>query len=112
MCLGNSIINRMDKLLYSKIATTEEIKNLGWNYVEERNKSKYIGDINSSQRFYFTHSFNARCKFDEDIIGITNYGYNFCSIVEKDNIVGTQFHPEKSGFKGFKLINNFLNGVA
>ena len=85
------------------------IPHVGWNLCLKNKESIFFEEWNSNKRYYFTHSFFASCEDDKDILGLTDYGGKFCSAVEKGNIVGTQFHPEKSGLRGFDLINQFLS---
>ena len=59
--------------------------------------------------FYFVHSFVFECKDKKDVAGWCDYGGNFTAMVTKDNIIGAQFHPEKSGKTGEKILTNFLN---
>lgn len=66
------------------------------------------GPAAESHRFYFVHSFYLRCDRPEDVIGVTEYGYPFASVVGRDNIYGTQFHPEKSHRFGINLLANFV----
>jgi len=66
------------------------------------------GLAGESHRFYFVHSFHLRCDRPEDVIGVTEYGYPFASVVGRDNLYGTQFHPEKSHRFGIDLLANFV----
>ena len=59
--------------------------------------------------FIFVHTYHIKCFDNNDILGNTNYSYDFTSIIQKDNIFGTQFHPEKSHGKGLKIIKNFVS---
>ena len=58
--------------------------------------------------FYFTHSYYVKCLNYEDVISKTFYGIEFDSAFQKDNIIGVQFHPEKSHKSGLKLLKNFI----
>ena len=84
------------------------IPHIGWNFVDINKKSAIVEDMFSENRFYFVHSYHAKCEDEEDILMTTNYGYNFASAVEKNNIYGFQFHPEKSHKYGKKIFENFL----
>ena len=66
------------------------------------------GDANY---FYFVHSYIAKPAHEEDIVGVTVYGEPFASIVARDNVWGTQFHPEKSGEHGLALVNSWVDFV-
>ena len=59
-------------------------------------------------RFYFVHSFHAVCDRNEDALALTNHGYDFAAAIGRDNVMGTQFHPEKSHKFGLRLLGNFV----
>jgi len=82
------------------------IPHVGWNSLNTINEHKYLKGVDENE-FYFTHSYYVLCKNEENVISKSNYGIDFDSIIVKDNIFGTQFHPEKSHLSGFKLISNF-----
>lgn len=84
------------------------IPHVGWNTTSVRKKSVLFDNIPDNKRYYFTHSYYVACKGDETLVATTNYGYEFASVVQKDNIYGTQFHPEKSHQHGLQMIDNFL----
>ena len=83
------------------------LPHIGFNEVEHKNTPIWKGIKNKSP-FYFIHSFNIRKTEDKVTIAKTIYGNEFISFVEKDNIYGSQFHPEKSHYVGLKLLKNFL----
>ncbi len=78
----------------------------GWNTAEVSKNSSLMKNINN-QDFYFVHSYHFHCKNQEDILTETTYCYKFTSAIERNNIFGTQFHPEKSHKQGELLIKNF-----
>ena len=86
-----------------------KLPQIGWNSVYFKKEHKYLDGIPSETDFYFVNSFVYVPKNEKNIIGVTNYGVKFCSIIAEKNIFGTQFHPEKSSKAGLKLLNNFLN---
>ena len=86
-----------------------KLPHVGWNSIDIKQQHPILQNINSGSDFYFTHSFCFKNKFSNNCIATTNYGEEFTAIVAKDNIVGTQFHPEKSGKSGLKLLSNFIN---
>lgn len=85
-----------------------KVPHMGWNIVYQHKESKLFSQIDGEQRFYFVHSYFVDCKRDDDILTTTFYGHDFVSSFEKDNIVGVQFHPEKSHRFGMSLFKNFL----
>lgn len=85
------------------------IPHVGWNSVEWLKKSVLSKDLDTNERFYFTHSYAVEIEVESEAIGTTEHGYPFVSVVEKRNIYGTQFHPEKSHLNGLKLIENFCS---
>ena len=62
----------------------------------------------SSEHYYFVHSFMFECDYNHHVLGLTDYGGLYASIVGRDNIVGVQFHPEKSQDAGLRLIGDFM----
>jgi glutamine amidotransferase len=88
--------------------TSEKIPHMGWNTVTCDKKSPLFKEVNSEIRFYFTHSFHVSGVKESEIIGTTNFGYEFTSAVQRNNIYGVQFHPEKSHRFGLQLMQKFL----
>jgi glutamine amidotransferase len=84
------------------------IPHVGWNDCEiKKKKTDLLKGINNNSDFYFTHSYILK-KYEEiDIIAYTKYGIKFPSVVNKNNIYGVQFHPEKSQQKGLLILKNF-----
>ena len=72
-------------------------------------KNELFNGIENKKDFYFVHSYYFECLNSEDNLASTNYDFEFSSIIRKNNVVGYQFHPEKSLKNGLKLLNNFLN---
>lgn len=85
------------------------IPHMGWNVVHKANQSKLTEGFESLKelRFYFVHSYFVKVEDDKNSIFKTNYGVEFDSAIQKDNIYGAQFHPEKSHKFGMKLFENF-----
>lgn len=86
----------------------ERIPHVGWNEIEKKNEHPLLAGIADETNYYFVHSYHFKVKSEENVVAVTPYCGEFVSVVAKDNIVGTQFHPEKSQKAGFKLIKNFL----
>ena len=86
-----------------------KIPHMGWNTISLKSKSilfKGMEDIEN--RFYFVHSFHMDSDASPFTIATCNYGYDFPAVIQKDNIFGAQFHPEKSHKFGIKLYKNFI----
>ena len=86
-----------------------KIPHVGWNTISVKNEAPFFKDLEEESRYYFTHSYFFDCQNKDDCGAVTQYGKSFTSVVIKDNIYGTQFHPEKSHRYGVKLIENFVN---
>jgi glutamine amidotransferase len=85
-----------------------KIPHMGWNEVKPVAAAPLFLGFEETPRFYFVHSYHVRCDHSEDILATTFYGYDFVSAVKHENIMGTQFHPEKSHKFGMRLLKNFV----
>jgi len=85
-----------------------KIPHMGWNKLEILKGNRLLYGISENSYFYFAHSYYVLPEENDIIYGKTEYGIKFPSFIIKKNIVGVQFHPEKSGEKGLKFIKNFL----
>ena len=95
----------------NKINLTDKnlkLPHMGWNNISINQKSKLFSGIENESHFYFVHSFAFDVENDQFISATTNYSTAIVSAVEKDNIFGTQFHPEKSQANGIKILENFV----
>lgn len=101
-CLG--IISGTVKRLPSEL----KVPHIGWNQVKQVTKQPIFEGIPDGSNFYFVHSYYAEPEDDSLVAGTTEYGVNMCSVLIKDNLVATQFHPEKSGRLGLRMYDNFL----
>lgn len=86
-----------------------KIPHMGWNSLEIKKDSLILEGVNDGEWVYFVHSYRANPKNPDVVVADSDYGIKIPSIVEKNNFIGTQFHPEKSGKVGSKMIENFLN---
>lgn len=84
------------------------LPHMGWNDIKPLNNSNLFKEI-TNPKFYFLHSYYYKTKDEKYSISVTNYGNNFISAINKKNIYGTQFHPEKSHENGIKILKNFVN---
>jgi glutamine amidotransferase len=92
-----------------------KVPHMGWNQVRQTSTHPIFDGIPDNAYFYFLHSYYPRPEDPATTIGETEYGETFASVVARDNVVATQFHPEKSGAMGLRMYANFLriaSGVA
>lgn len=84
-----------------------KVPHIGWNKVIRTQPNKLTESFDDEYRFYFVHSYYVLCNKEENVILATQYGLRFHSAIHRDNIYGTQFHPEKSHKYGMQLLRNF-----
>ncbi len=84
-----------------------KVPHMGWNQIEVQQSTPLLEGIASGTHFYFVHSFHVVSKDTQAIAATTDYGSPFCSIVARDNLFATQFHPEKSQEFGLQILRNF-----
>ena len=90
----------------NRFSTSLKIPHMGWNEIKVKKNPLFL-DLQKEFYLYFVHSYHAKCD-EKYAIGTTNYGYEFVSAVQKENIYGIQPHPEKSHNNGLKIVENFL----
>ena len=83
------------------------IPHMGWNNVSFQREDPILRGVESGSDFYFVHSYCVHCADPEDRLGVSEYGVGFASIIQRDNVYGMQFHPEKSQHVGLTLLKNF-----
>jgi glutamine amidotransferase len=86
-----------------------KIPHMGWNFIQQHKESNLFNDMYSDARFYFVHAYYFKSNAQSDVLTTTNYEIEFTSSVEQGNIMGVQFHPEKSHKFGMKLLKNFVD---
>jgi imidazole glycerol-phosphate synthase subunit HisH len=86
-----------------------KVPQMGWNDVIIRKNNPFFEGISPNAKFYFVHSFHWLCGNNNDELTSSEYEYQFTSSVYKDNLLGVQFHPEKSHDQGERLLKNFAN---
>ena len=86
-----------------------KLPHIGWNQINIVKDSKIFKDIENNSHMYFVHSYEFIPEDKNVISATTDYSYNVVCAVQKENIFGTQFHPEKSDKIGLKIIDNFIN---
>lgn len=84
-----------------------KVPHIGWNPVSWRRASDLVEGLPDPCAFYHVHSFAVRAIDGEEVLGVASYGTDFVSVVASDGVYGTQFHPEKSGPDGLRLLHNF-----
>jgi len=94
-------INNMNKKL--------KLPHMGWNEIEFKKDSFLFANIKNKSHVYFIHSYEFTTKQKDCVTATTNYGNSIVVSIEKENIIGTQFHPEKSQKNGLVILENFLN---
>lgn len=87
----------------------ERIPHVGWNDIMKTKENILFDRIENGSDFYFVHSYHFKVENDDDVIAITKYCGQFTAAVNRQNIFGTQFHPEKSIPLGFQVLKNFLS---
>jgi glutamine amidotransferase len=88
--------------------TNLKVPHMGWNTVAIQQESALFKGLEQEARYYFVHSYHVVCDRMEDRLAMTDYGYSFVSAVQRENILGVQFHPEKSHKFGMQLYKNFV----
>jgi glutamine amidotransferase len=101
------IEGRTVRFRFDEAATQLNVPHMGWNSVRPAPDSVLLRGLPADNRFYFVHSYHVVCDRDADVGGWTRYGEDFASVVERGNVMGTQFHPEKSHRFGMALLRNF-----
>jgi imidazole glycerol-phosphate synthase subunit HisH len=86
-----------------------KIPHIGWNNISQIKQTRLLSGIPQEAMFYFVHGYHIKCNNKEDILTTSTYESTFASSIQKDNIYGVQFHPEKSHEIGESLIKNFIN---
>ena len=85
-----------------------KLPHMGWNEISIKKKSNLFKNINDKSHMYFVHSFEFLSNEEQYVTSTINYSKEIVSSLEKENIFGTQFHPEKSDKDGLKIIENFI----
>jgi glutamine amidotransferase len=93
--------------MIERFSSGAKVPHVGWNTLETRGQSRFLHDVPSPSFVYYTHSY--RAPLVTETVGETEYGSPFSGVVEKGNVFGVQFHPEKSGAAGLKMLANFSN---
>ena len=92
------------------LPTTVKLPHMGWNRLRIQRRSQLLGGLSESDYFYFAHTFAATPA--NEVVATCEHGTNFTAVLEHKNIFATQFHPEKSGAAGARLLQNFVRLAA
>ncbi|MBW2479112.1 MAG: imidazole glycerol phosphate synthase subunit HisF [Deltaproteobacteria bacterium] len=95
-----------------RFAINLSVPHIGWNGLNYKQPSRIFDGLQGNEKFYFVHSYNVVTDDPEFILTTTDYGCEFVSSIQKGNIIATQFHPEKSGRPGLRLLQNFIESSA
>lgn len=85
------------------------VPHIGWNGIKVQQPSRMFNGLTGDEKFYFVHSYHVVPDDRQLVLTTTDYGYEFVSAIQKENIIATQYHPEKSGAAGLRLLKNFLD---
>lgn len=123
ICLGMQLLGRkseegisvglgfipFDSIKFSFDSNTKlKVPHMGWDIVSFTQDNKLLAEIKGAQRYYFVHSYYAKCDSEKNILMKCDYGYEFAASVVNENVYGVQFHPEKSHDFGMRLLKNFV----
>lgn len=104
---GLGLIPFVSKRFQFETDTKLKIPHMGWDIVKFQKHHWILEGLTGQQRYYFVHSYHAVCN-EENVLMTCDYGYPFAAAVAKDNIIGVQFHPEKSHDFGMALLKNYI----
>ena len=110
-CLGllPGYVRKYPTIGAQKKTATLKVPQIGWNEVHQIQPHPIFKDVPNPAHFYFVNSYYPVPEAADIVIGKTEYGLEFCSAIAHDNLIATQFHLEKSGRVGLKMLNNFLS---
>jgi glutamine amidotransferase len=102
------IPGRVRRFSFAENSLSPRIPHMGWNQVMPSKPHDLTAGLETDARFYFVHSYHYDCDDPADELFRTNHGYDFTSGIQRNNIMGVQFHPEKSHRFGMQLFKNFI----
>lgn len=103
------IPGRVRRFQFNTEQSLLKIPHMGWNQVAVCKKHPLTDMPETGSRFYFVHSYHYECEDSADVLLKTHYGYDFVSGIQRGNVMGVQFHPEKSHRFGMQLFKNFID---
>ncbi|MDC0916624.1 imidazole glycerol phosphate synthase subunit HisH [Flavobacteriaceae bacterium] len=89
------------------LKNSQRIPHIGWNSLKIKRDHPILSGVKTEADFYFLHSFHFNENYN--VVAMSEYGYEFPAIIAKDNVIGIQFHPEKSQKQGLKILRNFID---
>lgn len=95
-----------------RFAVNLSVPHIGWNGLSIKKPSPIFNGLTGREKFYFVHSYHVAPEDQDVVLSTTDYGYPFVSSIQKGNIIATQFHPEKSGNAGLRILQNFLEATS
>ena len=96
-------------LRMNKLGCDLKLPHIGWNNIKILNQNLITENLNNEANFYFVNSYSFKIDNSKELIATTSYGIEFPTIINKQNVFGTQFHPEKSSKAGMQILKNFIN---
>jgi imidazole glycerol-phosphate synthase subunit HisH len=110
-CLGliQGKVRRFPETLLDEADGVLKVPHMGWNQVEFRQSHPVFHGVDPRSEFYFVHSYYPVPDDPDQILGETVHGIRFASVLQRENLVAVQFHPEKSGRAGLKILSNFCD---
>lgn len=90
-----------------RLGNARHVPHMGWAELAHAREAALTADLPPSARFYFVHSYHLTCEAQTDVVATAQYGYEFPAVVQRDNLIGVQFHPEKSHRFGMQILRNF-----
>jgi len=88
-------------------STGVRVPHVGWNSVSPTRQDPIFSDLPEEARFYFVHGYRVVPERDQDVLGVSDYGVRFASMIRSANVIGAQYHPEKSHSFGMQILKNF-----
>jgi glutamine amidotransferase len=88
-----------------------KVPHMGWDEIQIVRRESIFREWMGEARFYFVHSYRVTCSDEKDIVALGRHGHDFVAVFQRDNIVGVQFHPEKSHRFGMQLFQRFAAGI-
>ena len=105
---AGEVLRFPDEKMVDRNGQRLKVPHMGWNRVRQTREHPIFEGIDDGAYFYFLHSYYPKPDDDDVVIGETEYGVTFACVLARDNVVATQFHPEKSGDAGRRLLENWL----